>query len=73
MGLTSQEYNVSGQTIENSFQKALNSQIQYQESVDPAVMNDIQASFSQLQMSMPIHDLMDIRTFLNPVEAVQDT
>lgn len=37
-------------------------------------MNDIQASFSQLQISTPIQDLMDIRAFLNPKEeSVQDS
>ena len=37
-------------------------------------MNDIQASFSQLQISLPIQELMDIKTFLNPIEeAVEDT
>lgn len=37
-------------------------------------MEDIQASFSQLQISIPTSDLMDIRTFLNPVEeVVQDS
>ena len=37
-------------------------------------MNDIQALFSQLQISMPVQELMDIKTFLNPKEeAVQDT
>ena len=37
-------------------------------------MNDIQTSFSQLQISMPVQELMDIKAFLNPKEeAVQDT
>ena len=37
-------------------------------------MNDIQTSFSQLQVSMPVQELMDIKTFLNPIEeTVQDT
>ena len=71
--IRSWKYDVSGSVIENSFQKALNSQ-QYQEPVDSTVMEDIQASFSQLQISIPTSDLMDIRTFLNPVEeVVQDT
>jgi len=40
----------------------------YQEPVDPTIMNDIQASFSQLQVFTPIQDLMDIRIFLDPAE-----
>lgn len=37
-------------------------------------MNDIQASFSQLQIPTPIQDLVDICTFMNPAEdSVQDT
>ena len=37
-------------------------------------MNDIQALFSQLQISMLVQELMDIKAFLNPKEeAVQDT
>ena len=73
-GLQSWENDVSGKTIQNCFQKALGGQMHYQEPVDPAVMNDIQASFSQLQISTPIQDLMDIRAFLNPKEeSVQDS
>ena len=73
-GLRSWEYDVSQRTIQNCFQKALDSQIQYQEPIDPAVMNDIQASLSQLQISLPIQELMDIKTFLNPTEeVVEDT
>ena len=73
-GVRSWEYDVSQCTIQNCFQKALNPQTQYQEPVDPAVMNDIQTSFSQLQVSMPVQELMDIKTFLNPIEeTVQDT
>ncbi|OJJ88102.1 uncharacterized protein ASPGLDRAFT_43224 [Aspergillus glaucus CBS 516.65] len=67
-GLRSWENDVSGHTIQDCFQKALDGQIHYQEPVDPAVMNDIQASFSQLQISTPIQDLMDIHAFLNPKE-----
>ena len=38
------------------------------------MIEDIQASFSQLQVSMPTNELMDIQTFLNPIEEiVQDT
>ncbi|EYE93883.1 uncharacterized protein EURHEDRAFT_413885 [Aspergillus ruber CBS 135680] len=65
-GLQGWEYGVSGRAIQNCFQKAPDSQIQYQEPVDTAVMDDIQASFSQLQLSTPIQDLMDIKAFLNP-------
>ena len=37
-------------------------------------MNDIQALFSQLQISMLVQELMDIKAFLNPKEeAIQDT
>lgn len=68
------EYEVSAQTIQNCFQKALDPQIQCCEPVDPAVMDDILASFSQLQLSTPIQPLMDIRAFLLPTEeAVQDS
>ena len=36
-------------------------------------MNEIQQAFSLLQLSTPIQDLMDIKTFLNPAgEVVQD-
>lgn len=72
-GLRSWEHDVSGQTIQNCFQRVLDAQERYQEPVDPAVMNDIQASFFQLQISTPIQDMMDIRAFLNPAEAVQDS
>ena len=73
-GVWNWKYDVSQCTIQNCFQKALDPQAQYQEPVDPAVMNDIQASFSQLQISMPVQELMDIKAFLNPKEeAVQDT
>lgn len=37
-------------------------------------MGDIQSVFSQLQISTPIQDLMDIKSFLNPAdEIVQDS
>ena len=73
-GVQSWEYNVSSRTIQNCFQKALHSQTPYQESVDPVIMNDIQASFSQLQITTPASDLMDIKSFLDPVdETVQDS
>ena len=37
-------------------------------------MNDIQALFSQLQISMLVQELMDIKAFLNPKEeAIQNT
>ena len=67
-GLQGWEYGVSGRTIQNCFQKALDPQIQYKEPIDPAVMHDIQASFSRLKISTPIQDLMDIQAFLNPTE-----
>jgi len=67
-GLRSWENDVSGRTIQNCFQRALDTQMHYQEPVDPAIMNDIQASFSQLQVFTPIQDLMDIRIFLDPAE-----
>jgi len=67
-GLRSWDNNVSGRTIQNCFQKVFDAQAHYQEPVDPTIMNDIQASFSQLQISTPIQDLVDIRTFLNPAE-----
>ena len=37
-------------------------------------MNDIQTSLSQLQISLLIQELIDIKTFLNPIEeVVEDT
>ena len=72
-GLQSWKHDVSESVIKNSFQKALDSQ-PYQEPVDSTVIEDIQTSFSQLRVSMPTNELMDIRTFLNPIEEiVQDT
>lgn len=50
----------------NSFQWTLNSQ-QYQEP-GPTAMEDIQASFSQLQVSMLENEL--IQTFLDPIEEI---
>lgn len=67
-GQQSWDNEVSARTIENCYQRALNSQTQYQEPVDQAVMNSIQASFSELQITTPAQELMDIKTFLNPVE-----
>lgn len=73
-GIQSWEFDLSGQVIQNCFRKALYSQPSYQEPVDPAVLDDIEKAFSLLKVSIPIQDLMDINTFLNPVEeAIQDT
>ena len=73
-GIQSWEFELSGQVIQNCFQKALDSQPSYQEPVNPAVLDDIQNAFSLLKLSTPIQDLIDIDTFLNPAEeAIQDT
>ena len=73
-GLQSWEFDISGRTIQNCFKKALDSQSFYAEPVDSTVMDEIQNSFSLLKISTPIQDVMDINTFLNPVEEIiQDT
>ena len=73
-GMRSWRFDVSSKTIENCFKKAIESQESYQEPVDSTVMGDIQSVFSQLQISTPIQDLMDIKSFLNPAdEIVQDS
>lgn len=62
------------QTIQNCFQEALDSQLMYQEPVDQALIDSIQASFSKLQRALPTQVLMDITTFLYPIEeTVQNT
>lgn len=72
-GIQSWRFDVSTKTIENCFKKAFNCEKSYQEPVDSTVMSDIQNIFSQLQVSSPIRDLMDIRSFLNPMdEKVED-
>ena len=54
--------------------RRLVSQQPYQEPIDSTVMNKVQQIFSLLQLSTPIQDLMDIKTFLNPAdEVVQDS
>lgn len=72
-GLRSWRYDVSTKTIENCFKKALNNEKSYEEPIDSTVMDDIQNVFSQLQVSSSIQDLMDIKSFLNPMdETIQD-
>lgn len=61
------------QAIQNYFQKTLNSEVQYQEPVDSMIMDDIQAIFTQLQVSTAIQDLMSIGLLLNLTEATQDS
>lgn len=73
-GIRSWKFDVSQQTIQNCFKKALDSQQPYQEPIDSTVMNKIQQIFSLLQLSTPIQDLMDIKAFLNPAdEVIQDS
>lgn len=72
-GLRSWRYDVSTKTIENCFKKALNNEKSYEEPIDSTVMDYIQNVFSQIQVSSSIQDLMDIESFLNPMdETIQD-
>jgi hypothetical protein len=67
-GLHAWQFNVTSQTIQNCFKKALDSSPAYKEPVEAHVMEDIQASFASLKLVTHSEELLDIKTFIEPAE-----